>query len=174
MDTKKRLLCQTLSESPPSLKSHPHPKHHPQDAKYKRHDITSFPDTVNQTAKDSNPWDMRNKMSPAIDPAYCFQRVSRLPTRRGDLRPNPWMVEVNPSVSWTARKLESTEQRSGVKWIKDLGLWKGLRQILIRIVVRECLWRSCLRPRKETFLKITVQCLVLTQDRQWYSPHSHS
>ena len=33
------------------------------------------------------------------------------------------MVEVNPNVSWTARKLESTEQKSSDKRIKDPGLW---------------------------------------------------
>ena len=32
------------------------------------------------------------------------------------------MVEVNPSVSWTARKLESIEQKSRDKRIKDPGL----------------------------------------------------
>ena len=31
------------------------------------------------------------------------------------------------------------------------------------------LWRKCLRPRKECFKKILVQCLVLTQDKQLYS-----
>ena len=45
----------------------------------------------------------------------------------------------------------------------------SLKEVLSRVMIGISLWRKCLRPRKEPFKKILVQCLVLTRDKQLYS-----
>ena len=52
---------------------------------------------------------------------------------------------------------------------ENAGLCKGLLQVLSRVTIRVSPLRKCPQPRRESFKKILVRSLVLTQDKQLYS-----